>query len=275
MEIRLVEPLEPDYPEALRALEAPPALEWAGPKLSGAILAIVGSRRATPEALRFARELAAWAAKQDVLVLSGGALGIDGAAHEGALEASGRTAAVLVAPLERPAPARHRSLFRRMLDEGGSLLASRDLPRSKGAFVERNLFVAALADHVVVVQAGARSGSLQTGRLALRLGRPLWSVPGAPWSPLAEGCLDLLKQGARLLRGPEDLADALGLAAPRARRELCPRRAWLRSQGQAFPEDMAQALGLDAGEVLRWASREEILGRLKRTTGGQLRLAQS
>jgi len=265
-------PSDPRYPARLVGLKKPPPLEWIGPELRGPVLAIVGSRRASPDALRFARQLAASAAKGGALILSGGALGIDGAAHEGALDAKGRTAAVLVGPLSSPSPARHRVLFRRMLAAGGSLLAPADLTRCRAAFVERNLYLAALADHVVVVAAATGSGSLRTGRHALQLSRPLWTVPGPPWQPEFAGCLALLQEGARVLTGFEELAAAMALAAPRPVVERCPRRAWLRKQGEAFPEDFALALGLSPAEVFQWASREELAGRLRRTPQGRLTL---
>lgn len=272
MNARTLAPSDPSYPPRLRSLAKPPALEWMGPDLDAPVLAIVGSRRAPPEALRFARQLAGWAAKSGALVLSGGAIGIDGAAHEGALDAGGRTAAVLVGPLASPSPGRHRALFRRMLAEGGSLVAPADLARCRAAFVQRNLYVAALADHVLVVAAATRSGSLETGRHALRLQRPLWVVPGAPWQSEFAGCLELVREGARVLTRPDDLTAPMGLTPPKPIAEACPRRAWLHERGEAFPEDLALAFGLTPAEVFRWSSREELAGRLRRTPRGRLAL---
>ena len=157
------------------AIERDPSL------LEGPAIAIVGARAASRAALDFAHELGRLLARADRLVISGGALGTDGAAHEGALSVDGRTVAVLGTGIDVAYPARHAPIFARMLARGG-LVSPFDLgeqPR-RGHFPVRNPFIAALSDAVVVVEAGLRSGSLGTARAALSLGLPLYCYPGSP-----------------------------------------------------------------------------------------------
>jgi DNA processing protein len=182
------------------------------PDLSRAV-AIVGTRHSDPWALQFTRQLAHDLAGAGCPIVSGGALGIDTAAHEGALEADGVTLSVL-ASLEAPYPAQNRGLFARIA-RGGCVLAEADRVGNVGkhTFVERNRLVAALASVVVVIQAPIPSGTLSTAAFARGLGRPVLAVPAAPWDPRGAGCLKLLGEGAGICRSA---ADVLSLAAPGA-----------------------------------------------------------
>jgi len=179
----------------------------------GPAVAMVGSRQSSFLGRSRARNWARRLTSAGVGILSGLARGIDGAAHEGALEA-GPTWGVMGSGLDHPYPPEHRGLMDRMVAAGGGVITP--FPPSakpqKWHFPRRNLLLAAWTKGVVVVESRLRSGSLVTARLALDLGRELWVVPGAPEDPLAEGANELLRQcAARPCRSPEDLLEDLGL----------------------------------------------------------------
>jgi DNA processing protein len=211
---RAILPSERDWPRALADLVEPPAsLSIIGelPELSHAV-AIVGTRKPDARAAQFAYTLARELAQAGCPVVSGGALGIDSEAHRGALDASGRTVAVLATGLERPYPADNQALFRDIAGQGALLSEWReDQPGYASAFLARNRLIAALARVVVVVQAPFKSGAMSTAAHAGKLGRPLMAVPHAPWNERGAGCLTLLAGGARVCRSS---ADVLSLAAP-------------------------------------------------------------
>ena len=204
----------PDYPASLCDLgDAPYLFRVVGqlPSLCRAI-SIVGTRRADDEALDFAYELGRHAALSRVVVISGGAIGVDRAAHEGAVEAGGETIVVLPTGLDAPYPAVNRDLFARVVDSGCLLTEVADgTPARSGRFLTRNRLVAALGQSIVVVQAPARSGALSTARLARKLGRNVFAVPASPWDPRGSGNLRLLGGGARICARP---ADVLSETAP-------------------------------------------------------------
>jgi DNA processing protein len=198
----------------LAQLKDPPAsLAISGelPDLSRAV-AIVGTRTPNPQAANFAHTLAYELAEAGCPIVSGGALGIDSAAHQGALEGGGFTVAILATGLERPYPADNGQLFRQVADQGALLSESlEEVPGYASVFLARNRLIAALASVVVVVQAPFKSGAMSTAKHAQELGRPLLAVPFAPWESRAEGNLTLLAGGARVCRTS---ADVLSLAAP-------------------------------------------------------------
>jgi DNA processing protein len=210
------------YPDGLRQLPDPPfglfargAVGEALARLAeGPVVAIVGSRRATGPGLAFARDLAGELADAGAVVVSGLAHGIDAAAHEGALRAGGTTVAVLGCGVDVPYPRRNRDLAARILEHGA--LVSEFWPGTPPApwrFPARNRIVAGLAGAVAVVEAGRRSGALITADFALELGRPVLAVPGWPGALASEGCNGLLRAGAALLEGAEDVRAELPGAA--------------------------------------------------------------
>jgi len=211
---------DPDYPPLLRELPDPPiALFLRGnPSLLGLPqLAIVGSRNASRGGLENARQFARFLAGSGLLVTSGLALGIDGAAHEGALE-SGSTLAVTGTGLDRIYPARHRDLAHRIVESG--LLISEFPPGTAplpANFPRRNRIIAGLALGTLVVEAALNSGSLITARLASEAGREVFAIPGSIHNPQARGCHALIRQGAKLVETGEhiveELASQLGLLA--------------------------------------------------------------
>ncbi len=202
----------PLLPPRLADLEEPPkTLYLRGQLPRGAGVAIVGTRHPTEPARRYARELARTLARQGVCIWSGGAEGIDTAAHEGALDVGGTTVVVAPAGWERPFPDTNRRLFERVLDAGGAYLSALpcDQPATQASFFPRNAILIALAQVVVVVEAGYRSGALNAAKWARRLGRSLLVVPSTPWTPEGAGCLVELKRGAKLLANERDVMQEL------------------------------------------------------------------
>jgi DNA processing protein len=212
---------DPGYPARLRALEMAPAqLHQRGAwdeRLPA--LAIVGARAASGAAQRLAHGLAEVAVRAGYGVVSGGAIGIDAAAHRGALAARGRTCVVLGTGIDVAYPQRHGSLFIEVLQRGGCLLSSfpDGTPPKPWHFPARNRFIAALSDAVLVVEASGQSGSRSTAEAALHLGRPVLCVPGSPGTDalLAGGALPVQGETELLLRLREPTArPARALALP-------------------------------------------------------------
>jgi DNA processing protein len=247
----ILRPGDPLFPSSLASLSrVPKTLHLAG-SLEGLdrAVGIVGSRRATPDALAFTEELAEELAASGWLVVSGGAEGVDRAAHEGALAVdAGRTLAVLPTPLDQPYPRAHAGLFERIASRGGcvSELAP-GAPTQKAHFLERNRIIAALSCAVIVVQAPEQSGALSTAKHARTLGRPLLAVPWSPRERMALGTNELLATGARVCRNARDVLIALGVPLPKRTARRAPARAPLDPDEQTVLDAVAgEALGVDA-----------------------------
>jgi DNA processing protein len=174
----------------------------------------VGTRAATRYGLRLAQDFAAELGRAGCCILSGLALGIDGAAHQGALRAGGATIGILGSGHRRFFPSRNRPLAARMIAAGGAVLSPYPPEQAAfpGQFLERNGVVAALADAVLVIEAPARSGALNTaGWAAGRI--PVLAVPGDVDRKHVQGCLALIRDGATLARGPADVLESIGQLA--------------------------------------------------------------
>ncbi|MBD3221161.1 DNA-protecting protein DprA [bacterium] len=214
--------LDPDHvhwPHGWRDLIDPPAaIDLAGDPsvLDRRALAIVGTRAATPRGLAVARRLARDLAGSGWVVVSGLALGIDGEAHRGALDAGGATVAVMATPLGRTYPTAHRTLRGRIEGNGCVVTEARDGggPGGKWLFPRRNRLIAAMAEGVIVVEAPARSGALSTAHVALDLGRPVWAVPGPVERDETTGCHRLLREGALLCESAADVTRELAPPRP-------------------------------------------------------------
>ena len=194
---RVVTGLDDAYPFALRTLDPRPAtLYLAGDQqaLEERAVAIVGTRRASGYGLATAAEVGDELARAGVVVVSGLALGIDGAAHRAAITAGVRTVAVLPSPLDRIYPPRHRSLAREIVRLGGALVSEVPIGASVGSpdFARRNRIIAGLSEAVVVVEAPDRSGALLTAAAAISIGRELYAVPGPIDAMASRGCNRLI-----------------------------------------------------------------------------------
>jgi DNA processing protein len=210
----LLEPQDDDYPLALANLGRKPVLRTSGPlDHQRRAIAIVGSRDPIPEALELTRDLARALAKAGVLVISGGAIGIDAAAHEAAMEV-GVTWCVAPNGRARPSPPENVALFERIAASERSRMIwpfDDDQEKTKETPKERNRILVALAKAVVVVQAHFTSGSRNAASHARKLGRPLFVVPAAPWMPRFAGSLLEIANGARVLVHPSQLFHWMGL----------------------------------------------------------------
>jgi DNA processing protein len=207
-QLHRIRPGDADWPAGLAALPDPPVeLRLCGglPPLEGAV-AVVGTRYADDLALDFARDLGAGLAAAGRAVISGGAVGIDAAAHRGAVEAGGATVAVLANGFDPPFPTQHAGLFAQIAAQGALVSEREDAtPPHAGLFLARNRLIAAMAETVVVVQAPVRSGALSTAAIAAKLGKPIFTVPYAPWEARGEGCLGLLRRGAQICTSARDV----------------------------------------------------------------------
>jgi DNA processing protein len=270
------------YPDSLRdAADAPWALIGRGdPGLLDDLepygtVTIVGARRATSYGREIARELGRELASAGMVVVSGLAFGVDACAHRGALD-GGRTIAVLGCGADVAYPASHRSLWRRICEEG--LVLSEFPPGAapwRWTFPARNRIMAALAGMTVVVEAAARSGSLITADLAADLGRDLGAVPGPVTSRASAGPNNLLADGARVVRDAQDVLDAmLGAGAQRIERAGPPLDETLAAvlvaidAGESSCDAVAIAVGLSASEAGAALSRLELLGYLRCSSVG-------
>ena len=212
--VRMLFPWEPEFPRLLKELPDPPMLLYtrgAFVKTDALSIAIVGTRGATQygrsQAERFARALA----RAGLTIVSGLARGIDAAAHHGALEAGGRTIAVLSSGVAEIYPPQHQELAERICENG--VLISEMPPGAKpkkGMFPQRNRLISGLSLGTIVIEAAERSGALITARLAGEQGREVFAMPGLVTTPNSRGCHRLIKDGAHLIQDPEDVLDELG-----------------------------------------------------------------
>nr|WP_279041156.1 DNA-processing protein DprA [Snodgrassella alvi] len=198
-----------DFPAMLtKGLTPPPLLFVRGDSqcLHQPALSIVGSRHATPQAMRITHDFAAALARKGVTITSGMASGADTAAHQGALQAMGTTVAVWGTGIDRVYPARNKNLATQIAAHGCIIsefpLGTRPSP---GNFPRRNRLIAALSQGTLVVEAATESGSLITARLAGEMGREVMAIPGSIDNPLSKGCHALIKQGAKLVENLEDI----------------------------------------------------------------------
>ena len=266
------------YPHALLESPDPPLLLYAIGRLEllhAPALAIVGSRNASVQGRHNASAFAAHLGAAGFTIVSGLALGIDGAAHEGALGSAGSTIAVVATGLDQVYPRRHLALAGHIAAEG-LLLSEHPLgtPPLRENFPQRNRIIAGLTRGTLVVEATLQSGSLITARLAVEAGREVFAIPGSIHSPQAKGCHALIKQGAKLVETAQDVLEELGVAAapaPASAGEPVPER----------PDPLLDAMGHDPivlDELIArtgWSAAElaaklldlELAGRIERLPG--------
>ena len=209
---------DPDYPPRLLELaDAPAALYFVGRRelLARTAVAIVGSRNATPQGIENAHAFASTLSAAGLTIVSGLALGIDAAAHRGALEGSGSTIAVVGTGLDRVYPARHRELAHTIAEQGALISEfPPGTPPRRENFPQRNRLLSGLSRGVLVVEATLSSGSLITARLAGDQGRDVFAIPGSIHSPFSKGPHKLIREGAKLVETARDVLEDLGLVAP-------------------------------------------------------------
>lgn len=265
------------YPSLLADLpDAPGVLAVRGDPaaLSHPQLALVGARRASPDGLdnayRFARSLAA----AGFVITSGLALGVDGAAHQGALAAAGTTVAVLGCGPDRLYPPRHHKLAAAIVEGGGALVSEFGpgaAPRRE-YFPLRNRVISGLSLATIVVEAALRSGSLITARTALEQDREVFAIPGSIHNPLSKGCHRLLRDGANWLESVEDVLHAFGdfRRVIEHSPALSDQPALLRHFGNGVNrlDDLSQRSGLNIAELTEQLAELELEGHIQRVTGG-------
>jgi DNA processing protein len=284
--IAIVPFTNPNYPARLRTIADPPPFLY----VKGNILtdddkavAIVGSRSASEYGRRVARDLARGLVSLGFTVVSGMARGIDGSAHESALQAGGRTIAVLGSGVERAYPAEHETLYRR-IGENGAVLSELPIGTRPLAFnfPARNRLISGLSLGVVVVEATEKSGSLITATLAVEQGREVFAVPGEVGSSRSRGAHRLIRQGAKLVESVDDiieeiapqLLDRTGSATQRAPRVL-PQNAGdatrtifaLLQENTLQVDQVIERTGMSAAQVLETLLDLELQGLLRQLPG--------
>jgi DNA processing protein len=218
--LQVVTPADASYPASLREIYDPPLVLYIKGKIPETWprgVAVVGSRETSHYGLENAKKLGYQIAYAGVPVISGLARGIDTAAHLGALAAKGTTWAVLGCGLDQMYPPENDSLAAKIVESGGCLISELPLGTApdKSTFPMRNRIVSGLGFGTLVIEAGRRSGALITARQALDQGRQVFAVPGRIDNPLAQGCHQLIKEGAKLVEGVEDILNELEFLIPR------------------------------------------------------------
>ena len=247
LQIRLLSFWDQDYPSLLQQIHDPPALLYLRGELpQNDCFAIVGSRRATPGGQQLTRKLANTLAQHDICVVSGLACGIDSAAHRGALEAHGRTIAVLGCGVDQIYPRENRRLYDEILTEN-AIISEYPLgtPPLAGHFPGRNRIISGLSHGVLIVEAAEGSGSLITGDFALEQGRELFASPGAVQNPTSKGVNRLIKEGAQVVTEAEDILH-----------NLWPKR--LSRSGQKAIDQFAEQLSGNTLKLYRQLSHEPL-----------------
>ncbi len=276
---RFLAPGDEEFPSSCLHLDDPPvALFVRGARLDLPELrvAIVGARRCSALGAEIARDLGRRLGSSGACVVSGAAYGIDANAHRGALDAGGRTIAVLGSGIDVGYPRSSAELITRIADTGSIVSEyAPGVPAEPHRFPARNRIVVALASALVVVEGASLSGSRISVDHALDLGREVFAVPGAVTSPLAEVPLALIREGATMIRGADDLLHDLGFAGP-TREDAEPpidlpddeRRVWVRLAEPTLPDVVARDAALSIPDAVAALIRLELRG-LVRSAGGR------
>jgi DNA processing protein len=273
------------YPPLLRTIADPPPVLWISGRadvLTRPAVAIVGSRAATPYALEVAARLAGELADRNVLVVSGLARGVDGAAHRGCLSSGGSTVAVLGSGPDVVYPREHDALAANIC-KSGALISELGpgAPPLPDHFPQRNRLISGISLAVVVVEASEKSGSLITARCALEQGRDVMAVPGSVLGGRNRGAHALLKDGAKVVESADDILDDLGWRSPGGP-QISP-NALMEEEllskltpGETYDlDEMSATVGLSGSKILPRLTEWELRGRVVKTAGGRYRLADS
>lgn len=247
------------YPTLLKEIPDPPSMLFVQGDvsvLSQWQLAIVGSRNPSPPGRDNAFEFSRFLASGGITVSSGLAMGIDAAAHQGALAGQGKTVAVIGTGLDRVYPAKHRDLAHEITEHGVivSEFALGTPPRAEN-FPRRNRLISGLSLGTLVVEAAIKSGSLITARMALEQGREVFAIPGSIHNPLAKGCHRLIREGAKLVETAEDIVEELGAIAAVGQASVMPVEHAKEEVAQKSPDPdyqvLMDCLGYDPIEIDR------------------------
>lgn len=271
------------YPRALLDIPDPPLMLYAKGRtelLSKPSLAVVGSRNATTQGIINAEKFSEALSEAGLTIISGMALGIDTAAHNGGLRGPGSTVAVIGTGADIVYPARNRDLAHRIA-AGGCILSEYPLGMQAIAsnFPRRNRIISGLAHGVLVIEAAAQSGSLITARMAGDQGREVFAIPGSIHSPLSKGCHLLIKQGAKLVESAQDILEEIKHFTPRAQPaseliqladETCP---VLKALGHdpVAPDALAERCKIDIAELSTRLLSLELDGLIEMLPGGMVR----
>lgn len=267
-----------NYPRALLETADPPTLLYVRGRtdlLNTPALAVVGSRNATPQGIKTAESFAKALAATGLTIASGLALGIDAAAHRGALAAAGNTVAVIGTGVDRIYPARNKELAL-AIAERGTIVSEFPLgtPALAANFPRRNRIISGLSRGTLVVEAAPGSGSLITARLAAEQGREVFAIPGSIHSPVARGCHQLIKQGAKLVETAQDVLEELGWQArtlPAPTPSAVPSDPILAALGHdpCSLDELAGRTGLAADELLARLLALELSGEVAALPGNR------
>ena len=276
MKINSISPLGHPYTQIIGSIaKVPKRLNYIGvlPGKRISSIAIVGTRKPSRYGVEVTERLAYDLAARGVVVVSGLALGVDAIAHQSALEANGTTLAVLPSGLMHIYPATNRQLAKRIVEQGGALITEYDADQQsafRANFLERNRIVAGLADAILITEAAARSGTLNTAMHALEQGKEVFVVPGNITSPLSAGCNALLKQGATPVTCVEDILESIApqLLSPQgslilgaSENETAVLK--LLQDGVRDGDELQRATGLSAQEIGTTLTMLEIAGSVK------------
>jgi len=268
-----------DYPESLRHIPDPPLLLYMTGRralLQQSLVAVVGSRNASTQGRANAENFARALSEAGLCVVSGMALGIDTAAHEGALQGAGSTIAVIGTGIDRVYPARNRALAHRIAVEG-CIVSEYALgtPPLANNFPRRNRIISGMAAGVLVIEAAAQSGSLITAQMAAEQGREVFALPGSIHSALAKGCHQLIREGARLVETVDEVLEAMRvspLVRQAAPHEAAYESALLDALGHdpVEPDALLARVGGDAAAMAGELLALELAGLLERLPGGRV-----
>lgn len=213
--INKISPLKDKFLHRTIDIDTPPKCLWYMGELPqpGPTVAVVGSRKPTAYGRQVNQQITGELARNGVIIVSGLAIGHDGLAHRACLDNGGTTVAVIGSGLHNIYPQRNQGLARDIIAHGGAIISEYepDMPVLPHQFLERNRIISALADVVVVIEAGERSGTLNTASHALAQGREVMAVPGNITAPLSKGCNKLIAQGAAPVLSAQDVLDVLGI----------------------------------------------------------------
>lgn len=267
-------------PDLLVQIPSPPKLLYAGGNHLGILkkpaIAIVGSRKLTPYGRQITYEFSSQLARWGFVIVSGLAIGVDGIAHQAALDAGGTTIAVLPSGLDRIYPATHHQLAKRIIDSGGLLISeypagSTPYPQN---FIARNRLVSGLALGILITEAAEKSGTLHTANFALEQGREVFAVPGNILSTNSVGTNNLIKAGATPVTAPHDILNSLGLKVPEADLEIIANSKdehallTLLKAGMLDTSELHSKSGIPVETFNQTLTMLELSGRIK-SSGGQ------